>query len=95
MGKGALRYTDKASGRPVIDIPKDMLGAHLGRNRSRTQKRAEARWKQGAMGEAGKGDMRRPSSPNSDPDAWLKIYCEFFKTGDETCACIECRNGRR
>lgn len=77
MGKGALRYTDKASGRPVIDIPKDMLGAHLGRNQSKTQRRAISRWKQGAMGEAGKGDMQRPRDKvkfdaNFDKIDWSK-----------------------
>lgn len=73
--KGALRYTDPASGRPVIDIPKDMLGAHLGMPRSATSRRAEMRWKQGATG-AGKGDMPRPTTPkwgdNYDKIDWTK-----------------------
>lgn len=62
--KGALRYTDKATGRPVIDIPKDMLGAHLGIPRSHTARRAEERYMNNVTG-AGKGDMRRPENKSA------------------------------
>ncbi len=94
--KGALRYTDKATGRPVFDIPKDILAAHLGINRSATSKRAESRWMQGAHG-AGKGDMKRPQSPQQKDSAdenWLWAFCSRYKDGDETCACVECRTHR-
>ena len=71
--KGALRYTDPASGRPVIDIPKDMLGAHLGKTRSHTSKRAEERWKQGATG-AGKGDMPRPRNKTKYDEGYERTF---------------------
>lgn len=71
--KGALRYTDPASGRPVIDIPKDMLAAHLGKTRSATSRRAESRWTQGAVG-AGKGDMPRPQDKTKYDEGYERTF---------------------
>ena len=92
--KGALRYTDPASGRPVIDIPKDMLGAHLGLSRSKTAKRAEERWKQGATG-AGKGDMPRPRDTEKAAEGWLRTFCSFYTMKNENCRCAECEQWRK
>ncbi len=71
--KGALRYTDKATGRPVIDIPKDMLGAHLGLSRSHTARRAEERYMNNVNG-AGKGDMRRPEDKTKFDEGWERTF---------------------
>lgn len=92
--KGALRYTDKESGRPVLDIPKDMLAAHLGMSRSATSRRAESRWMQGATG-AGKGDMPRPRDTDAKDRAdaaWDRAFCQ--RDASLPCECFECRNGR-
>jgi len=70
--KGALRYTDKTTGRPVLDVPKDMLAAAYGLPRTHTSKRAEERWVQGACG-AGKGDMQRPRNKKKFDDNYDKI----------------------
>jgi len=74
--RGALRYTDKATGRPVIDVPKEMVAAHIGKTSSRTARRAVSRWHQGAHG-SGKGDMQRPRNKekfdaNYDKIDWSK-----------------------
>lgn len=89
--KGALRYTDPDSGRPVIDIPKDMLAAHLGVSRSSTSVRAEQRWTQGATG-VGKGDMPRPRDKDRSDIGWLATFCDLYRLGDENCRCKECQN---
>lgn len=91
--KGALRYTDKATGRPVFDMPKDMLGAALGQTRSHTARRAEERYMNNVNG-AGKGDMRRPSDKAAADKGWLVTFCDFYTKKDVRCTCIECRNGR-
>ncbi len=91
--RGAKRYTDPASGRPVIDISKDMLAAHLGKPRSKTAVRAESRWTQGAVG-AGKGDMPRPRDKERSDEGWLATFCLLYRANDDSCECFECRNGR-
>lgn len=91
--RGALRYTDPESGRPVIDIPKDMLAAHLGIPRSSTAKRAEERWTQGAIG-VGKGDMPRPQDKERADEGWLQTFCAFYADDDESCRCVECKAHR-
>ena len=93
--KGALRYNDPVTGQPVIDFPKEMIGAAYGRSESRTAKRARSRWSQGAMN-AGKGDMPRPrtaAQKATADESWLNAFCIFHKDGDTSCACFECRNG--
>ena len=93
--KGALRYNDPVTGQPVIDFPKEMIGAAYGRSESRTAKRARNRWTQGAMN-AGKGDMPRPRTPEQKrmaDETWLRAFCTRFTTGDPSCNCFECRNG--
>ena len=93
--KGALRYTDKATGRPVIDFPKEMIGAAYGRTESKTARRARSRWTQGAMN-AGKGDMPRPRTPQQKAaadESWLAAFCTWYSKDDPSCACFECRNG--
>ena len=94
MGKGLNRFTDKATGRPVIEVTKEQLGAHYGLSSSRTAKRAVSRWNQGAMNQ-GKGDMQRPQNKERADRGWLATYCEYYKVGDPSCACIECRRGNR
>lgn len=71
--KGALRYTDKATGLPVFDMPKDMLGAALGKTRSHTARRAEERYMNNING-AGKGDMRRPHNKEKFDDGWDRTF---------------------
>jgi hypothetical protein len=90
--KGALRYTDKATGRPVIDFPKEMIGAAYGRTESKTARRARSRWNQGAMN-AGKGDMPRPRTAEGKQRAdvaWLTAFCARYQSGSD-CTCFECR----
>lgn len=90
--KGVNRYTDKATGRPVIDVPKEMIGAWAGKTPSRTANRAVSRWHQGSHG-AGKGDMPRPGNKRNIDESWLRMFCTFYTDGDLSCECIECRNG--
>ena len=92
--KGVNRYTDKATGRPVIDVPKEMIGAWAGKTPSRTASRAVSRWQQGA-GNAGKGDMPRPrdaAAKAAADDSWLRAYCARYRDGNTDCICFECRN---
>lgn len=91
--RGALRYTDPESGRPVIDIPKDMLGAHLGLSRSKTAIRAEERWTQGALG-VGAGDMRRPEDKTKADKGWLQTFCSYYAMANIACQCTECKKWR-
>ena len=91
--RGVKRYTDPATGRPVIDVPKEMIGAWAGKNPSRTANRAVSRWTQGAMN-AGKGDMPRPCNKAKQDESWLRIFCTFYSKGDESCRCVECRTTR-
>ena len=94
--RGAFRYTDKATGRPVIDFPKEMVGAYYGLPSSKTAKRAVSRWNQGAMNQ-GKGDMPRPQTPvqkKRADDSWLTAFCTRFTQADPSCACFECRRRR-
>ena len=88
--KGVLRYTDKATGRPVMDVPKEMLGAWLGKTSSRTARRSVSRWNQGAMNQ-GKGDMYRSQNKEKADHGWLTIYCTRYTHNDQTCRCYECR----
>ncbi len=88
--RGALRYTDKDTGRPVLDFPKEMIGAAYGQSSSRTAKRAVSRWNQGAMNQ-GKGDMQRPQNKEKADIGWLTTYCSRYTRGDPSCACFECR----
>ena len=92
--RGVARYTDKATGRPVIDVPKEMLAAHYGLPQpSKTAARAKSRWEQLAMN-AGKGDMPRPRTPEQKAAAdetWLNAFCLFHTKGDENCRCFECQ----
>lgn len=88
--RGALRYTDKATGRPVIDFPKEMIGAAQGLSSSRTAQRAVSRWNQGAMNQ-GKGDMQRPQNKEKADIGWLMTYCTLYRLNDPTCRCFECR----
>ena len=88
--KGVLRYTDKATGRPVIDVPKEMIAAWVGKTPSRTARRAVSRWNQGALNE-GKGDMQRSQDRTKANLGWLATYCDRYKWSDPLCACYECR----
>ncbi len=93
--KGIKRYTDPASGRPVMEVTKEQLGAVLGKSSSRTATRAVSRWNQGAMNQ-GKGDMQRPQTPAQKREAdisWLYAFCRFFRYG-EPCICFECRHAQ-
>ena len=97
MGRGVKRYTDPATGRPVIDVPKEMIGAWAGKTPSQTARRAVSRWNQGAMN-AGKGDMPRPKTAEGkrrSDEAWLRAYCTFYTKRDRKCRCIECRRTYR
>lgn len=71
--KGVDRYTDKATGRPVFDMPLDMLGASFGRSQTKTQRRARSRWHQGAHG-AGKGDMPRPQDKTKYDEGYERTF---------------------
>ena len=93
MGKGVNRFTDPASGRPVIEVTKEQLGAYLGKSSSRTATRAVSRWNQGAMN-AGKGDMQRPQNKERADEGWLRTFCTWYTEADTGCECIECRKGR-
>ena len=91
--KGVNRFTCPTSGRPVIEVTKEQLGAHLGKSSSRTATRAVSRWRQGA-GNQGKGDMPRPRSPEQKEradESWLRAFCTFYTKRDEDCRCYECR----
>ena len=94
MGNGVNRFTDPASGRPVIEVTKEQLGAHLGRSSSRTATRAVSRWNQGAMNQ-GKGDMQRPQNKAAADIGWLATFCSYYRAGDINCACKECRTNVR
>ena len=94
--KGVNRYTDPATGRPVIDVPKEMIGAWAGKTSSRTADRAVSRWHQGAHG-AGKGDMPRPQTVEGKARAdvaWLTAYCTWYTNGNEDCDCFECHKAK-
>lgn len=91
--RGVNRYTDPATGRPVIDVPKEMIGAWAGKTPSRTANRAVSRWNQGAMN-AGKGDMPRPANKAALDEGWLRMFCTWYTNKDERCRCAECRRTR-
>ncbi len=91
--KGVNRFTDPATGRPVIEVTKEHLGAHLGLSSSRTAKRAVSRWQQGASN-SGKGDMPRPSNKRRADIGWLKTFCLLYQANDDSCECFECIHGR-
>ncbi len=91
--KGINRYTDHATGRPVMEVTKEQLGAVLGKSSSRTAQRAVSRWQQGASN-FGKGDMPRPSNKRQADIGWLKTFCLLFRANDDSCECFECRHGR-
>ncbi len=84
------RYTCPTTGRPVIEVTKEQLGAALGKSSSRTAKRAVSRWNQGAMNQ-GKGDMQRPQNKEKADLGWLTAFCVKYTNGDPSCACFECR----
>lgn len=56
----ATTYTDKATGRPVVDFSKEEVAGALGASISATSKRAMSRQKRASMGAPGKGDRPRP-----------------------------------
>lgn len=71
--KGVNRYTDPATGRPVLEVTKEQLGAHLGISSSRTAKRAVSRWNQGARN-CGKGDMPRPHNKAKYDEGYERTF---------------------
>ena len=95
--KGINRYTCSETGRPVMEVTKEQLGAVLGKSSSRTATRAVSRWHAGA-GNNGKGDMPRPQSPEGKARAdvaWLTAYCTWYTDGNEDCDCFECHTSKR
>ena len=88
--RGINRYTDPVTGRPVLEVTKEQLGAVLGKSSSRTATRAVSRWTQGAMNQ-GKGDMQRPQDKTKADIGWLATYCNRYKWSDPLCECYECR----
>ncbi len=71
--KGVNRFTDPATGRPVLEVTKEQLGAHLGISSSRTAKRSVSRWNQGALNQ-GKGDMPRPQNKAKYDEGYERTF---------------------
>ncbi len=88
--KGINRYTCPETGRPVLEVTKEQLGAVLGKSSSRTATRSVSRWNQLAMNQ-GKGDMQRPQDKAASDLGWLATFCDRYKWSDPLCPCYECR----